>query len=355
MTSRLIKLVHMGPSSPGGMLTMIGILLKSVNKNGNNRFVPTYKYFKERYWANFCVYVRAVCFVLFKVRRCDLVQLHTAEKGSFYRKYFISRLLRWKGVKYVVHMHGARFGIFLDAASHVVQSRVHEFFKYSESLVVLSDSWRRYFCEKFPDLENIIVIRNPCETIKESWIGDNSSDSIKILYSGVFGERKGVYDLISAFGAMDLMNRNVELFLFGDGEISKVRDAAASSSKASSIHVSPWMRHSDYIERIKEFQIFALPSYAEGLPMSILEAIGQGLPVVATRIGGIPEAVIDGENGYLIEPGDRCSLALRLEVLCNDPELRNRFSRSSWERANAQFSLVHIADQWDDLIAKVLV
>jgi len=78
----------------------------------------------------------------------------------------------------------------------------------------------------------------------------------------------------------------------------------------------------------KHADIFVLPSYNEGLPMSILEAGSFGLPVISTPVGGIPEVIEDGVNGYLIEPGDIEALKDRLLLLANGPELREKMGKN---------------------------
>ncbi|MBI3667179.1 MAG: glycosyltransferase family 4 protein [Acidobacteria bacterium] len=89
---------------------------------------------------------------------------------------------------------------------------------------------------------------------------------------------------------------------------------------------------------MKEADIFIQHSLQEGLGVAILEGMAQALPVVATRTGGIPETVVDGATGFLVEPGDSAELAERILVLSRDPDLRRRMGVAGWRRAKDHFT-----------------
>jgi glycosyltransferase involved in cell wall biosynthesis len=99
--------------------------------------------------------------------------------------------------------------------------------------------------------------------------------------------------------------------------------------------------------------VLVLPSYREGTPRVITEAMASGLPVVATNIAGIPEQVSDGESGYLIPTGDPDALAARLAELLADPALRERMGRCGVRRAE-RFSVEAMVEAADELYADLL-
>ena len=107
-------------------------------------------------------------------------------------------------------------------------------------------------------------------------------------------------------------------------------------------------------EALASADCLVLPSYAEGLPMAILEGMSYGIPVIATRIGAIPEVVTDGQEGFLIEPGDVPSLADRMLRISSDPEMRERIGQAARRRIEVHYSLDVMVDRIMNVYADVL-
>jgi glycosyltransferase involved in cell wall biosynthesis len=96
-----------------------------------------------------------------------------------------------------------------------------------------------------------------------------------------------------------------------------------------------------------------LPSYGEGLPMAILEAMGQGRPVIATRVGAIPELVRDGQEGFLIEPGDVPALVECLVRVASDSDLVRRLGASARQRVEREYAIDVMVDRVADTYANL--
>jgi glycosyltransferase involved in cell wall biosynthesis len=99
----------------------------------------------------------------------------------------------------------------------------------------------------------------------------------------------------------------------------------------------------DMSDRFRELDVLVQPSRADNLPLAVLEAMAVGTPVIGARVGGIPELVVDGETGILIEPEDPAALASALEDLARDPERRRELGRRARERIAAEFSAEDVA------------
>lgn len=281
-----------------------------------------------------------VCFKLLlgshKGIRC--YQIHTSSYGSFFRKYIISLCLRARKQKYIVHVHGSVFDRFCLSSPSWIQKLIRSYFRHAVCIVVLSGEMERFLKEFDPALKRFEIVPNPGEAIAEKPENlDTHKEPVKIVFSGRYGERKGVYDLIKAFEQAHF-SVPVRLFLFGDGEIEKVKTAVGNSSQKEQIEVSPWLAHCEYLKKLPSFDLLVLPSYAERFSMSLVEALGFGLPVISTFVGGTAEVVQDGVTGILFNPGDIDALALALEKMVNHQPLRLKMGRAAWEHAQSQFT-----------------
>jgi glycosyltransferase involved in cell wall biosynthesis len=161
---------------------------------------------------------------------------------------------------------------------------------------------------------------------------------------------KGVDVLIRA---CTLTRRPVRLQVFGDGEDRPALERLAADLGAEAAFHG-WV--DDVPTRLAEIDAFALPSFAENLPVTILEAMGAAVPVVATRVGGVPELVDDGVTGILVEPGDPVALAGALDTLASDDDLRVAMGKAGALKAAREFTLSEIAGRlvrlYDEVTAR---
>lgn len=331
------KICHIGPALfvQGGISSVLVSYKKLFNLPDEN-FVASYNgSFVKSLPKLFLLCLRLlVC----PPKKFDFFQIHTSSYGSFFRKYLISRCLRLRGKKYTCHIHGSLFDKFCNGASWFVKWMLKDYFTHSEKIFILSSEMKDIVKSVSPASENFVVVPNPGESIAD--VPEDLSlhtEPVKVIFSGRFGKRKGVYDLIDAFDKASF-EVPVELYLFGDGEVEKVRDCVEKSSKKDLIRVSPWMKHGEYIQQLPKYDLLVLPSYAERFSMSLVEALGFGLPVISTFVGGTAEVVEDGVCGLLVQPGDIDALRVSLETLVNDRNKRIDMGVAGWKRASGQFT-----------------
>jgi glycosyltransferase involved in cell wall biosynthesis len=124
----------------------------------------------------------------------------------------------------------------------------------------------------------------------------------------------------------------------GSGEIDEVRRLARELAVEAQLELPGWVAGEAKARLLAEAAIYVLPSHNENLPVSILEAMAAGLPVVSTRVGGIPDAVRHGTEGLLVTPGAREELAQALLRLLSDPALARKMGDSGRRRVASEFS-----------------
>ncbi|MEK7355393.1 MAG: glycosyltransferase family 4 protein, partial [Bdellovibrionota bacterium] len=150
---------------------------------------------------------------------------------------------------------------------------------------------------------------------------------------------KGTLILLDAFTKLATHHPRIHLVLAGDGEASTLVARRVGEYDLQN-RVRLLGHYSGNVATLlSTFDIFAFPSLWEGLPYSILEAMRSQLPIVATRVGGIPECISDGIEGLLVEPNDKESLVTALEKLLNDPPLRRKLATQARDRFTREFEL----------------
>jgi glycosyltransferase involved in cell wall biosynthesis len=132
----------------------------------------------------------------------------------------------------------------------------------------------------------------------------------------------------------------LRLEIYGTGSL---RDELEREARAAGVDATFHGFVADMSDRFRELDVLVQPSRADNLPLAILEAMAVGTPVIGARVGGIPELVVDGETGILVEPEDPAALASALEDLARDPERRRELGRKARERIAAHFSAEDVA------------
>jgi glycosyltransferase involved in cell wall biosynthesis len=170
-----------------------------------------------------------------------------------------------------------------------------------------------------------------------------------VLFLDRMEPRKGIYDLLEAFAAVRAAIPDVRLVCAGDGERIAVARYAERLGIADVVKFTGWVGPCGKRALFEAAAVFALPSYEEALPVSLLEAMAAGVPVVASAVGGIPEVVADGVSGYLVAPGDKVSLERSLRRLLGDRPLGQRIGAAARETARLRFSPERALPQLEDI------
>lgn len=265
----------------------------------------------------------------------DIVHLHMSENGSIYRKTKIARLCNKYGVPVVIHHHGANFFESVYAMNKKDREELQKVLETVSMNLVLNKEFSRNLKRIAPEAK-VSVLHNAVRVLPVS----AGEEKKYITTMGRLGQRKGTYDLVNAIKTLDSeLKEDIQFCLCGDGEVEKVKTFIEQEGLQNRIAYVGWVSGEEKLELLSKTLVHVLPSYNEGLPMSILETMGMGIPNIATNINGIPEIIKSGENGILIELGEQKQLEDALRKLINNPELRNCYGQKALQTVKEEFTV----------------
>lgn len=242
----------------------------------------------------------------------DVVHLHLASNGSFHRKRLIAAAARRLDRPYIVHLHGGRFNDFYEQSSTFQRRAIVRLFEDAQSVLVLGEHWRLFVTGIAPGAR-VSVVPNPAVIEQEP----SDADARRILFVGRVGMQKGADTLLIAFARLHNRFPDWELVLAGEVEpgfaLPEDRRGVIVQGVCDKNQLR-LLRHSS--------SVFCLPSRAEGLPLSLLDAMGSGMCCVVTEVGAIGEHIRDAENGLFVPPGDHLALERALVAVITQPKLR---------------------------------
>ena len=271
-------------------------------------------------------------------KKVKLLHVHIAGKVSFWRKSVFMLIAYWFGIPYVLHLHGSAFKIFYDTACGSLMKRyIRYIFDRAAVIVALSDEWRVWI-SGISSNHNIKLIHNPVHLPADCSHDDSSSRNIHVVFLGKLVEKKGILDLLKAFSTVvNESSMPVYLYCGGDGDLVMIEELIERLGIKDSVKILGWIEGNTKIRLLQDADVLVLPSYNEVLPMSILEAMAYGVPVVATRVGGIPDAISNGIEGFLIEPGDIDGIATSILKIINNVELKKTMRINARTKAETCF------------------
>jgi glycosyltransferase involved in cell wall biosynthesis len=155
--------------------------------------------------------------------------------------------------------------------------------------------------------------------------------------------------LLRAFAMVLRSHASARLLCAGDGDFESVDKVIASLGISDSVEVLGWIDECARSEILRTASMFVLPSFAEGLPMGIIEAMSAGIPVVATPVGGVPEIISDGVEGILVPVADEKALSRAIEKIIEDVDLRTEMGKQAKAKFESSFSADVIIPQLESL------
>lgn len=252
----------------------------------------------------------------------DLLHIHLSDKGSCYRKTVLGAISRLLRIPYVVHLHGAVFNEFWAEAPPHLARAICRLFDGSKHIIVLGRHWADVVCKRVPSaIDKMSVMPNATPQSLLAQI-PSSDHRARISFIGELGDRKGTPQLIEALTR--LVDRpNWSATIAGNGKVAESLAEVQRRRIADRVSIPGWLDSEGVNNLLCRTDILVLPSFAENLPMVILEAFAHGVPVVSTPVGAISEVVEPDRNGLLVPAGDVPALVNALDRLIANPEFRD--------------------------------
>jgi glycosyltransferase involved in cell wall biosynthesis len=280
------------------------------------------------------------------------VHVNMAERLSLFRKCAVVLWARALGVPVVLHLHAAQLHHFYASLPSPVQAFVRWTFAKATCCVVLGKASQEFVVGtlKVP-AQRVEIINNgvPEPTVARQPLSAQGGKR-RMFFLGNLSERKGVSDLLKALAQSQLAQAGqIEAVFAGGGDIE------GYSAKARELGIDGFTRFVGWCDQqqaatwMASSDALVLPSYDEGLPLVILEALANSVAVICTPVGEIHHNLVDGKEAHFVKPGDVQALAYGLDRVLGDADFRHLLEREGRALFDRGFSL----DQFADSVARV--
>lgn len=279
----------------------------------------------------------------------DAVHFHAAAGVSAGRKLAFAKLAKRCGKNVLVHFHPPAEKVLVEEPWRKPTLKL---FTLADKILVLSPRWARLVKESMSELKcPIEVVFNPCPIVVRK--KDNASEKY-ILFAGTIMERKGYHWLMQAFSQVCMDFPDWKLKFAGNGEIDAAKRLQSELGLLESqVEYLGWIRGDlkDYV--FNNASIYCLPSWGEGFPMGVLDAIAYGVPVITTPVGGVEDVLVNMKDCIISPVGDVDQLAKSLRTLMEDSDLRSELIKNADVHLKSEFCITNINKQLDRIYSEL--
>jgi glycosyltransferase involved in cell wall biosynthesis len=283
-----------------------------------------------------------------------LAHINITGRGSTIRKIIVAIVARSVKMPYILHVHEPDYAQEYSRRGALTRFLIHQTFRRAAKILVLGsrDQLALSALLGLPPNE-IAVLHNAVPDPLPAKLAQRD-DECKILFLGNLSERKGVPELIRALASPTLRARRWRATLAGDGRVEEFRRLASELGIAERVVFPGWVDQAGVRAACQTAEVLVLPSYAEGLAMSVLEGLSYGLAVITTPVGAHTEVVEPEVSGLFVPPGDVEALSATLARVIDDSALRERLGAGARRRFLEKFHVCGYAEQLGSLHATLM-
>jgi len=296
--------------------------------------------------------------VIFQPEICHIATTY----GLSFLKHSVCVLMaRLSGSQVLLHPH-CSFHFLYERRGRAWQWFIRKVIGMCQGVVVLSNEWKK-LQDVVPDcpvyyLPNAIDLLSYVEVATERIEAKEDEPCLHVLYLGHLGKEKGSFDLISAAKTVLEQQRGILFDLVGQeqvfGDMQALQTQVAEARLEQFIHIQSAVARAEKIELFRNADLFVYPSYHEGMPMAVIEAMACGLPIIATQVGGLPELVRPELNGLLVPAGRPDQLADAIQQLAHDAPIRHSMQENSLRLAQENFDIEKLVERLVDIYQALL-
>lgn len=323
----MTKIIFLGVSPFKGKGGISSVLIEYSKIFPKSIFVITTSSSNKLVKLFYGIFAMFKCFYLPIIYPKSIFHIHGASYNSFSRKYLYFKILSFFKVKIIYHIHGAEFHLFYSNSSNKIKKKIQYMINNVDGLICLSNYWKDFFENEFSP-KKIKIIPNIVSypVLQKS----KTKVQFEILFLGYISERKGIWLLLDVIESIkEKLSNRVVFNIGGNGEVEKLLQSLKTKKLESIVNYVGWVSGENKNTLMNRADAFILPSYNEGLPISILEAMTYKLPIISTNVGGISEVVKNKVNGFLLEPGNADELKKALEYVVDNTEDFRNFGENS--------------------------
>lgn len=270
----------------------------------------------------------------FKAVGVDIIHVHMASDSSLLRKLPFLLLAKWMKKKVVLHQHGGDFTeYYYHHCSKRLQKLIITILNKADLVLVVSPHLKEEF-GKILEISKIQLFQN---TILIPKYEKNNYQGNDLLFLGRLCVEKGIGELLEAVIQLKKEITNLHLYLGGvweDLELKKVAD-----EHKEFIHQIGWVENKEKEKWLEKCNVFVLPTYFEGLPIALLEAMAYGCACVASKVGGIPKLITHKQEGLLIEPKNSTCLLDCLRYLLREEKMQEQLGQAAAKKVQREYNL----------------
>jgi glycosyltransferase involved in cell wall biosynthesis len=335
-----VLMIAPGQAAKGGIVQVLNYYKETTFWNNNKvRWIATHCD-GNKIRKMFC-FIEGFVIFIFYLPTCKIVHLHFAGGASANRKFIIFLLCKIFKKKTLAHVHQ---GSPTNKDLHGIANHAFLYMiKHADKVILLS----RNLIDGFKEIYNreYLILNNPSKGIVD--INNLKKEKI-FLFAGRLEQAKGCFDLLEA---IKLVHNQIDykFILAGNGNINLANDFIAANGLTDVVEITGWLSTENIQKLYQKAEIFILPSYWEGFPISIIDALSNMCCVITTPVGGIPDLLEHNENCVFVNSGNIRELGNAILKVTHDHNFCNFIAKNGYNLAKREFDIDIITEQLNSI------